>query len=73
VTNRTREGLLRLWPTDEKGNMKPMTAKNLIKALSKRPYNEKLKVLSWKIGESFVKVRNRPQDVYGKIYVERKR
>ena len=38
----------------------------------KRPWNAKLKVLCWKIGESFVKVQNRDDDVYGKIYAARK-
>ena len=39
----------------------------------KRPWNAKLKVLTWKIGESFVKVKAHPEDVYGKVYDERKR
>ena len=38
----------------------------------KRPWNAKLKVICWKIGESFVKVRNRDSDIYGKIYYQRK-
>lgn len=38
----------------------------------KRPWNAALKVICWKIGESFVKVASRPSDVYGKVYVERK-
>lgn len=38
----------------------------------KRPHNAKLKVLCWKIGESFVKVSNNDKDVYGHIYHERK-
>lgn len=38
----------------------------------KRPWNAKLKTLCWKIGQSFVKVSNRPDDIYGKIYKERK-
>jgi len=38
----------------------------------KRPWNARLKSLCWKIGESFVKVRNNPKDVYGKIYWKRK-
>ena len=38
----------------------------------KRPWNAKLKVLTWKIGESFVKVKAHPEDVYGKVYDERK-
>lgn len=38
----------------------------------RRPWNARLKVLCWKIGESFVRVHNNPRDYYGKIYVERK-
>lgn len=38
----------------------------------KRPFNAKLKVLCWKIGESFVKQSNREGDIYGHIYAERK-
>lgn len=39
---------------------------------TKRPWNAQLKVLTWKIGESFVKVCNNDQDIYGHIYVTRK-
>ena len=38
----------------------------------KRPWNAKLKVLCWKMADSFVKQRNSPKDIYGKIYQERK-
>ena len=38
----------------------------------KRPWNAELKVICWKIGESFVKVQNNERDVYGKLYVARK-
>jgi hypothetical protein len=38
----------------------------------KRPWNSSLKTLTWKIGESFVKVSGNDADVYGKIYQERK-
>lgn len=38
----------------------------------KRPWNAKLKVLCWKIGESFVKVQSLDSDVYGKVYARRK-
>ena len=38
----------------------------------KRSYNAKLKTLTWKAGESFVKVSNRPDDFYGKLYKRRK-
>lgn len=39
---------------------------------TKRPWNAALKVLCWKIGESFVKVSNNAKDVYGHVYAERK-
>lgn len=38
----------------------------------RRPWNARLKVLCWKIGDSFVKQQSRPSDIYGKVYVERK-
>lgn len=38
----------------------------------KRPWNAKLKVLCWKIGDSFVKQKSRESDIYGKVYAERK-
>jgi hypothetical protein len=38
----------------------------------KRPWNARLKVLCWKIGQSFVKCSNRESDVYGHIYKVRK-
>jgi hypothetical protein len=38
----------------------------------KRPWNASLKTLTWKIGESFVKVSGHEKDFYGKLYLERK-
>lgn len=38
----------------------------------KRPWNASLKVITWKIGESFVKVQSNPNDVYGRVYAKRK-
>lgn len=38
----------------------------------KRPYNADLKVLCWKIGDSFVKVKGRDNAFYGKLYEQRK-
>lgn len=34
----------------------------------KRPWNAELKVLSWKIGQSFMKFSNKEQCFYGKLY-----
>jgi hypothetical protein len=36
----------------------------------KRPYNARLKVVCWKLGESFVKVSGKPEAIYGKLYSE---
>ena len=38
----------------------------------KRPWNASLRTLSWKIGESFVKVSGRDNDIYGKLWLARK-
>lgn len=38
----------------------------------KRPWNAELKTICWKIGQSFVKVSNKPDAFYGQIYKERK-
>lgn len=38
----------------------------------KRPWNASLKVLCWKIGESFVKTKGHEEAVYGAIYEQRK-
>lgn len=38
----------------------------------KRPFNADLKVLCWKIGDSFVKVSGRDDALYGRLYRQRK-
>lgn len=38
----------------------------------KRPWNASLKVLCWKIGDSFVKVSGNEKSLYGRMYRERK-
>lgn len=38
----------------------------------KRPWNADLKVLCWKIGDSFVKTSNHPDSFYGPLYKQRK-
>ena len=38
----------------------------------KRPWNASLKTLCWKIGESFVKVSGNKNDIYGKLWLQRK-
>lgn len=38
----------------------------------KRPWNASLKVICWKAGESFVKVSNNKNDIYGHYYASRK-
>lgn len=38
----------------------------------KRPYNARLKTLCWKIGQSFIKVSNKDDDIYGHVFRIRK-
>jgi hypothetical protein len=38
----------------------------------RRPWNASLKTLCWKAGESFVKQSAHEEDVYGKLYIQRK-
>ena len=38
---------------------------------TKRPWNAKLKVLCWKLGESFIAFQNNDKDRYGKLYAAR--
>jgi len=64
--------LRRLATTDNKGQPKKLTKDTLQKAMAKRPWNARLKVLCWKIGESFVKVAGNKNDIYGRYYKERK-
>lgn len=68
LVNRKPQNLIRLARTDQG----TITRESLIKALAKRPWNAELKKTCWKIGESFVKVSGRENDVYGKIYLARK-
>lgn len=65
--------------TDNKGNSifikdgkYTFKKEDIIKQCSKRPYNARMKTLCWKAGQSFVKVSNNPNDIYGKIYQKRK-
>lgn len=50
-----------------------VTKASLTKAVAVRPWNAKLKVLTWKIGESFVKQQSsKGGEFYGHFYVERR-
>lgn len=68
ATNRNPRTLL----TQVKDDKGKITRASLTSALSKRPWNPELKTLCWKVGESFVKVKNNSNDFYGKIYAIRK-
>lgn len=48
------------------------TKDKIIRTLSKRPYNAKMKKTMWLLGESFIKVQNKPDAFYGKLFAERK-
>lgn len=53
------------------GKKKTWSKTEIIKTASKIPYNKELKSLMWKVGQSFVWQKNRPQSVYGKLLKER--
>jgi hypothetical protein len=49
-----------------------LTQDMLIKVISKRPWNARLKVLQWKFSSSMNKFHNHPKCYYGHIYAARK-
>ena len=51
---------------------KGWTQDMLASTIAVRPWNARLKTLCWKIGESFVKVKGKEEDFYGKVYEKRK-
>lgn len=78
--NRKSYNLLRMAAPDELWikTQDPTTILNsidfgdLMRAGALRPYNADLKVICWRIGDSFVKVHNRPGAYYGVVYKRRK-
>ena len=66
------ETLWKFATTDRDGEPIKLTKASLTKAAAKRPWNAALKVVCWKIGESFVKIHNNPDGFYGHIYMARK-
>lgn len=48
------------------------TEDDLASLMARPPYNPKLKVIMYLIGDSFVKRSNHPDSLYGKIYKQRK-
>lgn len=68
LTNRNISSIVRNSKNDEGY----ISRDSLEKYLALPPYNRKLKVLCYKIGESFVKVSGKDDSLYGKLYKERK-
>ena len=66
------ENLIKTIRIKSKSKSDKITKVLLQKAVAFRPWNAGFKTLCWKIGESFVKVCNNPNDVYGKIFTQRK-
>lgn len=66
------ETLRKLATSDRDGEEVPLTQATLTAACAKRPWNAKLKVVCWKLGESFVKSCNNPESFYGTVYKTRK-
>jgi hypothetical protein len=71
--DRDPEKLRHIAMTGKNGEqLKSLTRNGVIAALAKRPWNARLKVLCWKIGDSFVKFHNKDECFYGRLYAERK-
>jgi hypothetical protein len=69
-THRRHEIVQKMCTDPLTGKYSVATAK---KALARRPWNASLKVVCWKLGESFNKVQNYESDYYGKKIAERGR
>lgn len=73
--NRSPETLRRqalMGPGKNTRKLEKITKTSLSAAVAIRPWNASLKVLCWKIGESFIKVQSNEKDYYGKLYAKRK-
>lgn len=71
LTNTAPERM-RLRLVDRDTSEVDMSRATVIKAVAKRPWNASLKRLCFLIGDSFVKVSNRPDALYGQLYKTRK-
>jgi len=67
-----KEATLIRYMTDKETNTVMMTLTELAKAIARQPWNAKLKVLCWKIGQSFLKFSNEEKCYYGHLYKQRK-
>jgi len=59
--------------TKKDGTIRALNKDNLTKALSRQPWNARLKVLLWKFADSMVKHRNHDACFYGHLYAKRKK
>lgn len=73
------DSLRRFATTNREGKPVKLTNDTLAAALARRPWNADFKTLCWKIGESFVKISGKidevtgqPASVYGRLYNERR-
>lgn len=70
---RNAENLRRSASQNKEGEPIEMTAKSLVAAIARRPWNAQLKTLCWKIGQSFMKFSNVEECWYGcSVYKGRK-
>lgn len=60
------------WDIKKKELRKRISKERLRSVVAMPPWNARLKVLCWKIGESFVKVKGNESDVYGKVFEQRR-
>jgi hypothetical protein len=70
---RNMESVMTQATTKSDGTTRGLTKDNLTKALSRQPWNARLKVLLWKFADSMVKHRNHEDCFYGHLYAKRKK
>lgn len=70
--NRNPNNLLEYFTDKETGDRLQPTLEDMAKYLARPPFNQNLKVLQWKIGESFVKIQNSKGNHYGLLVLQRK-
>lgn len=62
--------IMRFATTDRDGKPTKLTPTSLTNSVARRPWNNELKTLCWKMGEVFTKFSTHPNDIYGKVWMK---
>jgi len=70
--NRNPENVFESFKDEETGDYNQITFSDLATYLARPPFNPGMKLLAWKVGESFVKVGGSEEPNYGHLVIRRK-